>query len=109
MAWTPISRTDIVRLIDSACERMSVEQQRVWKSVRIAPEKWNQNPWGKKGNGFWVVGLIGNTVIWFNDIEEGFNRSTYIAYGQINEYLCNQDDLEWTVQNIINEIQGQTD
>ena len=26
---------------------------------------------------FWVVGLIGRTVIWYNDIEEGFNRSAF--------------------------------
>ncbi len=58
----------------------------------------------KLGGGFWVVAIIGNTVVWFNDIEDGFNRSEYTDYKKINDYWCNQDELEWTIQHILNEI-----
>ena len=68
------------------------------------PEKWREEPFGNQGHGFWVVALIGNNVIWFNDIEDGFNRSTFTEYGKINEYWCNQDQLEWTIQKFINQI-----
>jgi hypothetical protein len=50
------------------------------------------------------VALIGNNVIWYNDIEHGFNRSRFHKYGQIEGYWCNQDELEWTIQNLINEM-----
>jgi len=83
---------------------MSLPQRRLWEVVKIDPEKWTQEPWGDEGGGFCVVAIYGNTVIWYNDIEEGFNRSTYESYGRIIEYWCNQDYLEWTLQHVLDEI-----
>ena len=88
-------------MLDSAHTRMSIRQARLWDAIRIQPEKWAQDPWGVEGGGFWVVAIIGNTVIWYNDIEEGFNTSNYERYGVINEYWCNQDDLEHVVYRIL--------
>lgn len=85
--------------------RMSPPQLRLWQAVRIDPEKWRQHPYGVAGAGFWVVALVGRTVIWYNDIEDGFNRSSYTAYGTIDDYWCNQDELELTVQYLMNAIQ----
>jgi hypothetical protein len=104
MEWQPMTEAEIWDEINSACKRMSLPQKRLWEVIRIIPEKWKQNPWGNEGNGFWVVGLIGNSVVWYNDIEHGFNKSKFTHYGEINEYWCNQDELEWTIQHIINEI-----
>lgn len=104
MSWQPISESKIWDLIIDSLERMSLEQKRLWEVVQIVPEKWSQHPWGNEGGGFWVVGIIGSNVIWYNDIEDGFNRSTFTKFGEIDKYWCNQDELEWTVQNIINEI-----
>lgn len=70
--------------INSAWKRMSLPQRRLWEVIRIIPEKWKQSPWGNEGNGFWVVGLIGNSVVWYNDIEHGFNKSKFTNYGEIN-------------------------
>lgn len=52
-----------------------------------------------------MVGLIGTTAVWYNDIEHGFNRSRYTSHGQLDEYGCNQDQLEWTIQHIIDTIE----
>ena len=57
-----------------------------------------------KGKGFWVVAIYGNKVVWCNDIEDGFNRSFYKKFGEIIEYYCNQEELEWTLQHILSEI-----
>ena len=104
MKWEPISEVGIWDSINESYERMNPEQRRIWEVIKIEPQKWGQEPYGNEGNGFWVVAIIGNTVIWFNDIEDGFNRSTFTEYGKINEYYCNQDELEWQVQNVINQI-----
>ena len=104
MDWKPISEAGIWDSINEAYERMSPEQRRMWETIKIDPEKWSQEPYGNEGKGFWVVAIIGNTVIWFNDIEDGYNRSTFTEYGKINEYHCNQDDLESQVQNVINQV-----
>jgi hypothetical protein len=104
MSWKPISEAEIWDLINNSYERMSLEQRRVWDVIRIMPQKWAEESYGGLGGGFWVVAIIGETAIWFNDIEGGFNRSSFNVFGIINEYFCNQDDLEWQVQNVIDNL-----
>ena len=107
MDWKPISEERIWDNINSAYERMNFAQKRLWEVVKIDPEKWQEGSYGKVGGGFWVVAIIGKTVIWFNDIEDGFNQSKYNEHGEIDEYSCNQDELEWALQNLLNEIGGE--
>jgi len=104
MTWQPISEEAIWEKLNKARNRMSVRQTRLWDTIRIQPEKWGQEPWGQAGAGFWAVGLMGRMVIWFNDIEDGFNRSSYDRYGVINEYWCDQDELEHTIQKVLDAI-----
>ncbi len=104
MSWTPITELEIWDVINESYERMSLEQRRLWEVVKIHPVKWKQESYGNKGLGFWVVAVIGSTVIWFNDIEDGFNRSSFKEFGVIEEYYCNQDNLEWQLQNVINQL-----
>ena len=78
--------------------------RRLWDAIRVEPEKWQQHPYGDAGGGFWVVALIGRTVIWYNDIEEGFNRSVYSEYGVIHDYWCNQDELNVTLEYLANAL-----
>ena len=92
-------------LINAALDRMTPPQFRLWQVIRIAPEKWTQHPYGISGGGFWVVALIGRAVIWYNDGEAGFNRSSFTRYGEINEFRCSQDDLEVALQWVLNELQ----
>ena len=104
MNWQPITETELLDMINKSYDRMTPEQRRIWETIKIEPQKWAQEPYGNEGDGFWVVAIIGNTVIWFNDIEDGFNRSCFIKLGEIDEYYCNQDNLEWQIQNIINQM-----
>jgi hypothetical protein len=83
---------------------MNLPQRRLWELVRITPEKWRQEPYGKEGGGFWAVALLGTNVVWYNDIEDGFNCSRYSSRGTIDEYLCNQDELERAIQALLNLI-----
>jgi len=102
MSWEPISEVAIWDDINKAVDRMSLEQKRVWEVIKILPEKWQEKTYGDFGGGFWVVAIIGNSVIWFNDIEDGYNQSVYTKYGHIDKYWCDQSRLEWAVQNVIN-------
>jgi hypothetical protein len=105
MTWTPIPESKIWDMLNAAEMRMSVRQRRLWEAIRVGPEKWAQTPWGKHGGGFWVVGLIGRIVIWFNDIEHGFNISGYSQYGEIEDYLCDQTKLEDNLEKILGLIE----
>jgi hypothetical protein len=103
MSWKPISEDRILGLVNESRKRMNPLERRFWDAIAIYPEKWKQSPYGKIGNGFWVVALIGKVTVWYNDIEDGFNRSNYSDYGTIpdNEYWCNQDKLELQVKQIM--------
>lgn len=102
--WQPISEAALAKRMRQGCNRMSEASRRIWEAVRIPPEKWAQHPYGDAGAGFWVVGLVGRTAIWYNDIEDGFNRSAYSTYGVLDDYWCNQDELEVTVQYLANAL-----
>lgn len=71
-----------------------------WERIRIEPEKWRCSPWGDATGGFWAVAIDDGQVLWFNDIEEGFNWSRYSSRGIIDDYLCNQDALETILERI---------
>jgi hypothetical protein len=101
-SWEPMSEADLLALINVSRERMSVAQARLWDAICITPERWRQHPHGDEGGGFWAVAVLGRNVVWYNDIEDGFNRSRYTLYGTIDAYWCNQDRLEWTVQHLLN-------
>ncbi len=102
--WQPITEIALRSRVAQGEARMSPSQLRLWQAIRIEPEKWQQHPYGDPGSGFWAVALVGRTVIWYNDIEEGFNRSCYSTYGTIDDYWCNQDELERTVQYLMNAL-----
>lgn len=77
---------------------MSPSLREFWEQIAIPPEKWGQSPYGERGQGFWVVAIMGRKIIWFNDIEDGWNSSEYTSYGEFSDYWCNQDKLEWIVE-----------
>jgi len=104
MDWKPLDEAILWELMNEASVRINPMERRFWDAVRIAPVKWRQNPYGNQGDGFWVVALMGNSVVWYNDVEHGFNWSRYTQYGTIpdDEYWCNQDDLEWAIRELMN-------
>jgi hypothetical protein len=114
MTWTPITIEEIYDMILTTERDLNGELLNFWELIKIYPEKWNEETYGKEGNGFWVVGLIGRRVIYFNDIEEGFNISDYKTYGTIDNYFCNQNKLVWAIQELFDliksggHVQGQT-
>lgn len=98
--WTPISLGELNNLIQKEKKALSGELLTFWNLIKIEPTKWIEKHFGNEGGGFWVVAVSGNKVIWYNDIEEGFNISPYVVYGQIEGYFCNQDELSWAVTRL---------
>jgi hypothetical protein len=84
-------------------------QKRLWHAVAIEPVKWEQHPFGDEGGGFWVVATVGTSVLWYNDREEGFNRSTYSEFGKIDGYFCNHDELDVALQYLESVLKGGMD
>ncbi len=71
-----------------------------WARIRIDPEKWRCDPWGREGGGFWAVAINDGRVLWLNDIEDGFNWSPFSERGTIGAYTCNQDAFTLILEGI---------
>jgi hypothetical protein len=94
MEWTPLSREDLDDMIAIGLQAMDDAVQVAWRAMRIEPEKWQCSPWGDEGGGFWVVAENDGRVVWYNDIEDGFNVSQFATRGTIAEYACNQTSFD---------------
>ncbi len=104
MTGLPITEEEIWDAINAAESKMSADQMRLWECIAITPERWKQHPYGDLVSGFWVVAVLGRFVVWFNEIEDGFNISEYAVPGVIDGYGASQDGLEAAVQNLVNRI-----
>jgi hypothetical protein len=106
--WKPADKSRILKDI-YYCELMlSLQPSRLkfWEHIRIEPEKWIENTVGKQGGGFWVVGMIGKKVIYYNDIEEGYNLSSFINYGEVEHYYAGQAELHEKIEGLYQDISG---
>ena len=98
VSWTAASEEQIWSFINEGVQNLSGAESRFFEAIRVMPHKWQLDPWGEYGKGFWVVGIIGQTVLWYNDIEDGFNHSQYSKFGEIGEYWCDQDSFYFAVK-----------
>ena len=114
MTWEATFEEEILELVGAAWGVMTAEQKLIWEKVKIPPEKWPADfdlsefyvvedivDVDEDVSGFWVVAVFESTVLWYNDIEEGFNLSNYRPYGYIAQYGNKQDDLEVAFQQAI--------
>jgi hypothetical protein len=105
--WTPVKEESIIKDIEY-CDDILINRPdclRFWLYLKITPEKWSEKTMGEDGGGFWVVAIIGKSVIYYNDIEEGYNLSTFTKYGEIDNYYCNQMELHEMIESLFSEIE----
>jgi hypothetical protein len=104
--WTPVTKETIEKNI-SWCNDILFGKPdclKFWEYIRVEPEKWFEETMGQEGGGFWVVAILGKNIIYYNDIEEGYNQSTFTSYGTINDYNCGQLELYELVESLYFEI-----
>ncbi|MEM8850724.1 MAG: hypothetical protein AAGE03_11910 [Pseudomonadota bacterium] len=106
MNWTPISEEALRGQLRAGEARMTQSERRFWDSIKTEPEKWQCPHWGDQGNGFWVVAIWGERVIWYNDIEEGFNASSYRSHGRFDEYRSEQCELDEILRRLMDSPDG---
>lgn len=100
-ALPPLSESELLELIEAGESRLTPQERRLWDLIKIAPIRWSGGDYGRETGGFWAVAVFGNQVIWYNEIEEGFNLSRFTIYGQIDELWCNQDELGWVIARLM--------
>lgn len=67
-----------------------------WHLIKIIPIKWDQKDYSIDSS-FWVVAICGKRIIWYNDVEGGFNISEYTAFGTFDQFFCEQDEFSWSI------------
>ncbi len=108
MSWEPISRELLQEIVENGLAEATPEEQEQFVHAAVTPIKWRLSPGGDLGGGFWVVAIMDDRVLWYNDIEDGFNVSRFTVPGTIpsTEYWCNQDELRWALPALTGKPQG---
>jgi hypothetical protein len=104
--WKPVDIQWLENDIDNQFWLLNEAEQKFWNFIKVKPEKWSLSPLGDLGGGFYVVAIFGSQVLWFNDIEDGFNISEYKQYGIISEYFSNQNELHHSITYLYGVVTG---
>jgi hypothetical protein len=92
--WKPISLEALKRHIELQEFLLTEEERAFWYFVRIEPEKWVDLAYDAETVEFYVIALFGHKVIYYNDIEEGFNIAEFKEYGRLEgDGGANQNDF----------------
>ncbi|MCX8523759.1 hypothetical protein OF897_07460 [Chryseobacterium formosus] len=97
MIWEPITLQELSSEILKGEKEMTSENLKFWNYIKFTPTKWNEREYGDEGGGFWVVAKYKNFVLYYNDIEDGFNISEFEKDGEIKEYGAEQDELQYAL------------
>lgn len=100
--WEALSRDELDALVARELADCSEELRNFYSTTSVAPEKWAQHPYGDQGGGFWAIAVFEQKVLWYNDIEDGFNVSAFTTHGRIPDdgYRCQQDEIALGLQNL---------
>ena len=102
-----VTEHDMFQIILDAELQLSSKGKRYWERIRIHPQKWIEKKFGKGCGGFWVVGILGNNIIWYNELEDGFIISEYESFGTISTYNSAEQKLSFLIEQIIRKFEGE--
>jgi hypothetical protein len=90
-SWKPATREYVAQLLAVQLQRLSPAQRDRWAALtvpfRVVPIS------GEPGHVIYVVAEIEGRVIYFEDVEEGWNVAPLTARGEIASRGFEQDDL----------------
>jgi hypothetical protein len=92
MDWKPASVEEVKKIVAENVVRCDDEQLTAFRRYRVELYVAPILRYGK-AESVVVVARRGSEVIYWEDVEEGFNVSTLAHDGRILEHGCNQDEL----------------
>ncbi len=101
MSIPSLSEAELTAMITAAEAELNPKELRLSELIKISPARWSGGDYGRETGGFWAVGVFGHQVLWYNEIEEGFNLSRFTIYGKIDDLWCNQDELNWVIARVM--------
>jgi len=97
--WTALPKKDLMMELFMAEQELEQTNETFWNSIKCSPEIWHCKD--VIDDNFWVIAKWKTFIIWYNDIEEGFNLSTFKTEGEIQQYSAFQHDLNAVLNRLI--------
>lgn len=94
--WQPATVEEVQHCVEEDLETCDAEQVAAFRRYAVEPYLAPIVRYGKMESVV-VVARNGNEVIYWEDIEAGFNVSPVDSNGQILEHWCNQDELAFAL------------
>jgi hypothetical protein len=92
MEWKPATIEEVKEILRTNLETCNAEQVEAFQQYSVEPFLATIVRYGKEESVV-VVAKKSNEVIYWEDVEEGFNISAVGPTGRILEHWCNQDEL----------------
>ena len=91
-SWTPASVDAVKQIVAHDLSQCDADQLAAFAKFAVPPFAAAIHRYGKLESVV-VVARRGNELIYWEDVDEGFNVSPMAADGSVLEHWCNQDDL----------------
>ena len=105
MEWRPAKVEEVQDVIQCDLVNCDAEQLMAFRQYAVQPYCAPILRYGKKDQVV-VVARKGNEVIYWEDIEEGFNVSPVAEDGQVLEHWCDQNELRFALNSWIEDRPG---
>lgn len=92
MAWIPVTVADVKEMVQRDLAACDLEQKSAFLRYRVEPYAAPIIRYGRRETVI-VVARRNNEVVYWEDVEEGFNVSPIDKNGTVIEHWCNQDQL----------------
>lgn len=95
-SWSPITEVQLKEIINYQLKECTDKQKEIYNKYCIDLERAPIERYGKIEYVF-IVAKRGEEVMYYEDVEEGFNFSRMSPSGKILEHGCNQDELKYSL------------
>jgi hypothetical protein len=95
--WKPITPERLVEIIEADLGECDEALRSLFSKCRVEPYQAPIDRYGRE-EVVYVVARKANEVMYYEDVEDGFNISQTSKDGKILEHWCNQDPLKWALK-----------
>ena len=95
--WQPISAAELEELIARQLRDCEPALSAVFDRYKVPPFRAPINRYGREEYVF-IVARKDDEVMYFEDVEDGFNFSRISSDNKILEHWCNQDELKFALR-----------
>ena len=105
--WHPISRVELDSLVDEDYALFSDEERSAFERHGVEPRHAIIRRSEIAGNEkVYVIWQKGNLVIYYDDVEGGFEFSRIDESGVLIDHYCNQNTLQGAMYDFLNDIES---